>query len=138
MRTSFTVPDDLLEEFDQIWREQGIDNRSRAVREAMQEYIEAHSRLEATTGEIVALVGFDYRHHDVIRALHAVQHEYQDVILNTSHTHQGEWCLESLFCRGSADRVRDLTDRLRDFDDVRRVKVMVIRDEAVSSAVAKG
>jgi CopG family nickel-responsive transcriptional regulator len=77
---------------------------------------------------VVALVGFDYRHHDVIRELHGVQHAYQDVILNTSHTHQGEWCLESLFCRGEAARVRDLSYRLRDFDAVNRVKVMVIRD----------
>lgn len=83
---------------------------------------------EATTGEVVALVGFDYRHHDVIRELHAVQHEFQDAILNTSHTHQGEWCLESLFCRGSADVVGELTNRLRDFDAVSRVKVMGIRD----------
>lgn len=95
----------------------------------MLEYIESHSRLEDTTGEIVALVGFDYRHHDVIQELHAVQHEYQDVILNTNHTHQSEWCLESLFCRGAAERIRALTYRLRDFDSVRRVKVIVIRDE---------
>ena len=54
-------------------------------------------------------------------------------IINTSHTHQGEWCLESLFCRGPAERVRDLAYRLRDFDAVRRVKVMVIRDEAAQS-----
>ena len=128
MRTSFNIPDDIVEEFDRVWREEGLENRSRAVREAMQEYIESHSRLEATTGEVVALVGFDYRHHEVIRELHAVQHVYQDVILNTSHTHQGEWCLESLFCRGAAERVRDLTYRLRDFDGVQRVKVMVIRD----------
>lgn len=65
---------------------------------------------------------------DVTQELHAVQHDYRDVILNTSHTHQGEWCLESLFCRGAAERIRELTYRLRDFDGVRRVKVMVIRD----------
>ena len=128
MRTSFSIPDDLLVAFDEVWQEEGIENRSRAVREAMQEFIEGHSRLEARSGEVVALVGFDYRHHDVIRELHAVQHEYQDVILNTSHTHQGEWCLESLFCRGDAERVRELTYRIRDFDAVRRVKVMLIRD----------
>jgi len=129
MRTSFIIPDEVVEEFDDVWRTQGIDNRSRAVREAMQEYIEAHARLDSTTGEVVTLVGFDYRYHDVIRELHEVQHDFQDVILNTSHTHQGEWCLESLFCRGPIDRVRDLTYRLRDFDGVRRVKVMVIRDD---------
>jgi len=129
MRTSFNIPDDVVDEFDRVWQDEGLENRSRAVREAMLEYIESHSRLEDTSGEIVALVGFDYRHHDVIQELHAAQHEYQDVILNTSHTHQGEWCLESLFCRGAAERVRGLTYRLRDFDGVRRVKVMVIRDE---------
>jgi CopG family nickel-responsive transcriptional regulator len=129
VRTSFNIPDDVVAAFDRVWRDQELESRSRAAREAMLEYIEAHSRLESTTGEVVALVGFDYRHHDVIRDLHAVQHDYQDVILNTSHTHQGEWCLESLFCRGSSERVRELTYRLRDFDAVRRVKVMVIRDE---------
>jgi CopG family transcriptional regulator, nickel-responsive regulator len=130
VRTSFNIPDEVVEEFDRVWHEQEIENRSRAVREAMLEYIESHSRLEETSGEVVALVAFDYRHHDVIRELHAVQHDYQDVILNTSHTHQGEWCLESLFCRGDAKRVRELTYRLRDFDAVRRVKAMVIRDNA--------
>ena len=127
MRTSFNIPDEIVEEFDRVCQEQGLESRSRAVREAMLEYIESHSRLEETTGEVVTLIGFDYRHHEVIRELHGVQHEYQEIILNTSHTHQGEWCLESLFCRGPAERVRELTYRLRDFDGVRRVKVMVIR-----------
>ncbi|MFC6973426.1 CopG family ribbon-helix-helix protein [Halomicroarcula sp. GCM10025709] len=129
MRTSFNIPDETVAEFDRVWEEQGLDNRSRAVREAMREYIEAHSRFDEQSGEVVALLGFDYRHHDVIESLHTVQHEYQDVILNTSHTHQGEWCLESLFCRGPAGRVRALTNRLRDFDAVGRVKVMMIRDD---------
>ena len=130
MRTSFNIPDEIVAAFDRTWREQGLDSRSRAVREAMLEYVESHSRLEETDGDVVALLGFDYRHHEVIRELHTVQHDYQGIILNTSHTHQGEWCLESLFCRGPAEEVRELTYRLRDFDGVRRVKVMVIRDDA--------
>lgn len=128
MRTSFNIPEELLDEFDQVWQEEGLDNRSRAAREAMQEYIESHARLERLAGDVVALLAFDYRHHDVIEELHSVQHEYQDVILNTSHTHHGEWCLESLFCRGSVSRVRSLSYELRDFDGVHRVKTMVIQN----------
>ncbi|MFD1687455.1 CopG family ribbon-helix-helix protein [Halobellus litoreus] len=128
MRTSFNIPDAVVEEFDQVWQDEGLENRSRAVREAMQEYIESHSRLEDLSEDVIALVAFDYRHHEVIEELHSVQHDYQDVILNTSHTHQGEWCLESLFCQGTGERVRELTYRLRDFDGVNRVKIMVIRD----------
>ena len=129
MRTSFNIPDAVVDEFDDVWQAEGLDNRSRAVREAMQEYIESHSRLEDLSEDVIALVAFDYRHHEVIEALHSVQHEYQDIILNTSHTHQGEWCLESLFCQGTGERVRELTYRLRDFDGVNRVKIMVLRDD---------
>lgn len=128
MRTSLNVPEELLAEFDRVWQEQGIDSRSRAVREAMLEYVEAHTRLEDTGEDLVALVGFDYRHHEVIRELHGVQHDFQDVILNTSHSHQGELCLESMFCRGAGDRIHALVNELRNFDAVRRVKVMVIPD----------
>lgn len=129
MRTSFNIPDGVVEEFDQVWQDEGLDNRSRAVREAMQEYIESHSQLETISGDVIALIAFDYRHHEVIEELHGVQHAFQDVILNTSHTHQGEWCLESLFCHGAGQQVRELTYRLRDFDGVNRVKLMIIRDD---------
>lgn len=128
MRTSFNISDSIVEEFDRVWKDERLDNRSLAVREALQEYIESHSRLEDMSGEVVALLGFDYLHHEVIQELHSIQHEYQDVILNTSHTHQGEWCLESLFCRGDVERIRELSYQLRNFDGVQRLKIMVIRD----------
>jgi len=127
MRTSFNIPDELLAEFDETWQTEGFDSRSRAVREAMQEYIEAHAELEAVDGEVAAVLAFDYEHEPVIEQLHTIQHEFQDVITTTSHTHEGEWCLETIFCRGPAERVRTLLYRLRDFDAVGRVKMMLLR-----------
>jgi CopG family nickel-responsive transcriptional regulator len=128
MRTSFSIPDDVVAAFDEVWQDEGIENRSRAVREAMLEYVETHSRLEDTAGEIVALIGFDYQFHDVIDDLHSIQHDFQGVIQTTNHVHLGDWCLETLFCRGPATQVRELTYQLRDFDSVRRVKVMIIQE----------
>ena len=116
--------EDTLAEFDAVWQAEGLASRSRAIREAMQEYVESHSRLEATTGDIAAVVAFDYEHDPVIRDLHTVQHEFQDVVTTTSHVHQGDWCLETVFCRGPAGRVRRLVYRLRDFDAVARVSVL--------------
>ena len=124
MRTSLNVPDDALAAFDAVAEQEGFDSRSRALREAMAEYVERHSRLEDVDGTVAAVVAFDYVHDEVIRDLHGVQHDYQDVITTTSHVHQGEWCLETVFCRGAAGRVRDLVYRLRDFDAVRRVRVL--------------
>lgn len=126
MRTSLNVPESILDAFDETWQAEGLDSRSRAVREAMREYVESHAELEATEGEVVAVLAYDYEHDAVIRDLHAVQHEFGDVITATSHVHRGEWCLETAFCEGSAKAVRELVYCLRDFDAVARVTVMVL------------
>lgn len=126
MRTSLNVPDDVLAAFDETWQAEGLDSRSRAVREAMREYVESHNELEAAEGEVTAVLAYDYEHGAVIGDLHVVQHEFGDVITATSHVHRGEWCLETAFCQGPAKEVRGLVYRLRDFDAVARVKVMVL------------
>lgn len=127
MRTSLNIPDDVLETFDDTWEQEGLSSRSRAVREAMQEYIESHSNLEKAEGDVVSAVVFDYEHHDVIQQLHTIQHDFQDVIKSSSHVHQGEWCLETVFCDGDADRIRQLVYRLRDFDAVSRVQIILLQ-----------
>ncbi len=127
MRTSLNIPDEMLEEFDETWQSEGIESRSRAVREAMESYIEAHTQLGEIDGPVVALLAFDYEHHRVIKDLHDVQHRFEDVIATTSHMHESEWCLETIFCHGEAERVRELVFSLRDFDGVNRVNVMLLR-----------
>ncbi|MFC7078818.1 CopG family ribbon-helix-helix protein [Halorussus caseinilyticus] len=126
MRTSLNVPDEVLAAFDETWQAEGLDSRSRAIREAMREYVESHAELEAAEGEVMAVLAFDYEHDDVIHDLHSVQHEFGEVITATSHVHRGEWCMETAFCEGPAEEVRQLVYRLRDFDAVARVKVMVL------------
>lgn len=95
----------------------------------MHEYIDSHTRLEDASGEVVSVVALDYEHGDVVSDLHRIQHEYDDLIETTTHTHEGEWCLETVFCRGDASRVRSLVYRLRDFDDVARAAVVLLRPE---------
>ena len=56
MRTRVAVPDAVVDEFGQVRQDERLDDRSRAVREAMQEYIESHSRLENLGGDIVVPV----------------------------------------------------------------------------------
>lgn len=129
MRTSVTIPESVLATFDETWHEEGLDSRSRAVREAVQEYVERHTTLESVEGAAVAAVAFDYEHAAVGERLHTVQHEFEDVIATTHHMHQGEWCLESVFCDGPAERIRALVYRLRDFDAVGRVTVTFLQPD---------
>ncbi|WP_135825240.1 CopG family ribbon-helix-helix protein [Halorussus ruber] len=126
MRTSLNVPEEVLAAFDETWQAEGLDSRSRAIREAMREYVESHAELEAAEGTVTAVLAYDYEHDPVIHDLHAIQHEFGDVITSTNHVHKGEWCMETAFCEGPAEEVRNLVYRLRDFDSVARVKVMVL------------
>lgn len=128
MRTSLNIPDEVLAEFDAVWQSEGFDSRSRAVREAIQEYVETHSKLEDMSGSVAAVIVFDYEHEEVIRELHGIQHGFQAEINATSHVHEGEWCLETVFCRGEAARIRELVYQLRDFDGVGRVKLLSLRN----------
>lgn len=127
MRTSLNIPQEVLDSFDATWQEEGFESRSRAVREAIHEYIERHISLEDVEGEVVATIAFDYEHTLVVGELHEIQHEFEDVMATTHHLHQGEWCLETIFCAGPADRIRTLVYRLRDFDAVGRVNVMFLQ-----------
>ena len=96
----------------------------------MQEYIERHTRLEEIEGEAIAAIAFDYEHTLVIGELHTIQHEFEDVIGTTQHMHHGDWCLETIFCTGPANRIRELVYQLRDFDAVGRVNVMFLQPVA--------
>jgi len=127
MRTSLNIPEDVLDDFDDTWQDEGIESRSRAVREAIQEYIERHTSLEEINGGATAAIVFDYEHTLIIKELHTLQHEFEGLIVTTHHMHQGEWCLESIFCHGTAERIRQLVYQLRDFDAVGRVKITFLQ-----------
>jgi CopG family nickel-responsive transcriptional regulator len=126
MRTSLNIPQEILNTFDDTWQEEGFESRSRAVREAIHEYIERHNTIEDIDGEAVATIAFNYEHTLVIGELHEIQHEFGDIIETTHHMHQGKWCLETVFCNGEAEQIRTLVYRLRDFDAVGRVNVMFL------------
>ncbi len=127
MRTSLNIPQDELDTFDGIWQTEGLESRSRAVRESLHEYIERHTQIEQIDGDVVAAIAFDYEHTLIIGELHTIQHDFEDIIGTTLHMHQGDWCLETIFCEGSAARIRDLVYQLRDFDAVGRVNVMFLQ-----------
>ncbi|WP_265111837.1 CopG family ribbon-helix-helix protein [Halosolutus halophilus] len=132
MRTSLNVPEAMLAEFDRTWQSEGLDSRSRALREAIQEYVESHHRLEQARGTVAATVVFDYVHDEIIEDLHEIQHAFQSEIDTTAHVHHGDWCLEAIFCHGSAAEIRALVYRLKDFDAVGRVSVTLLRDDTPS------
>jgi CopG family nickel-responsive transcriptional regulator len=50
MRRGLNVPAADLAASDEAWQAEGLDSRSRAVREAMLAYVESHTTLENASG----------------------------------------------------------------------------------------
>lgn len=92
----------------------------------MQEYIESHQDLDDRSGDVAAVVVFDYVYDEAIVDVHEIQHDHERVVNASSHVHHGDWCLETVHCTGDVDDVTDLVYSLRNFDAVRRVKLMLV------------
>jgi CopG family nickel-responsive transcriptional regulator len=125
-RISLSVSESLLEDFDMLSRSLGHPNRSKAVSEAMREFVAGRKWDLAKKGEVpgVILVTYDHHSRGVNRALTELQHEYPDAITATMHIHLSKHtCLEVIAFNGPADRVRSLAKTLQSQKGVLDLKV---------------
>lgn len=105
----------------------GQPNRSKAVAEAMREFLSSRKWDLARKGETPGVILLTYDHHarGVNRALTEVQHDYPDVITATMHIHLSKHtCLEVIAFKGQADRVRSLARLLQSEKGVLDLKVV--------------
>jgi len=125
-RISLSVSESLLNEFDMLSRSLGHPNRSKAVSEAMREFVAGRKWDLAKKGEVpgVILVTYDHHSRGVNRALTELQHNYPDAITATMHIHLSKHtCLEVIAFKGPADRVRSLARTLQSQKGVLDLKV---------------
>ena len=125
-RISLSVSEGLLKEFDMLSRNLGHPNRSKAVSEAMREFVADRKWDLAKKGEIpgVILVTYDHHSRGVNRALTELQHDYPDAITATMHIHLSKHtCLEVIAFKGPADRVRSLARTIQSQKGVLDLKV---------------
>ena len=125
-RISLSIPNPLLEEFDSLSSKLGHPNRSRAVSEAMREFVSSRKWDVARKGKVPGVVLLTYDHHagGIGRALTELQHDYPDLVTATMHIHLSKHvCLEIIAFNGEASRVRSFTKTLRAQKGVLDLKV---------------
>jgi len=126
-RISLSIPQELVKEFDKMSDSAGQPNRSKAVTEAMREFLSSRKWDLAKKGETPGVILLTYDHHarGVNRALTEVQHHYPDVITATMHIHLSkQTCLEVIAFKGQADRVRSLARMLQSEKGILDLKVV--------------
>jgi CopG family nickel-responsive transcriptional regulator len=126
-RVSLSVQADLMKEFDAVAESLGHPTRSKAVSEAMREFVSTKRWDIAKKGVVpgVILVTYDHHARGVNRALTELQHDYHDVVGATMHIHlTRHTCLEVISFEGESDRVRALARVLQSQKGVLSLKVV--------------
>jgi CopG family nickel-responsive transcriptional regulator len=116
-----------MDEFDSLSKSLGHPNRSKAVSEALREFVANRKWDLAKKGQVpgVILVTYDHHSRGVNKALTELQHDYPDVVSATMHIHLSKHtCLEVIAFRGEATRVRTLARTLQMQNGVLDLKLL--------------
>lgn len=126
-RFSVSLPPLLARQLDEMAREKGYTNRSRAVADMIRAQLVEH-RQKYGNHEIAGTITLVYDHHKqhVQATLTDIQHDHHEVIISTLHVHlDHDNCLEVLVVRGRADRIKRIADELIAAKGVKHGKLTV-------------
>ncbi|WP_457614810.1 nickel-responsive transcriptional regulator NikR [Methanopyrus sp.] len=131
VRTSITVPEQLLQKVNELIASGYFASRSEIFRQALREYLQ---RIEWTERvgdeEYFGALTYVFQHERAEPELVKVQHEFTDIIISTTHVHvSSEKCLEVLLLQGPGKRIAELTKRIRGVRGVEQARLTVVSSE---------
>jgi CopG family nickel-responsive transcriptional regulator len=109
-RFGVSIEKTLLESFDEFILAHGFHNRSEAIRDLIREKLskEKGFKSDRTMGTVTTIYNHHYR--GLSERLTALQHDFQKLILFTSHVHiTHEYCMEVIVVRGEEKELRELS-----------------------------
>jgi len=125
IRFGVSIPDDLLEKFDDLISQKGYTNRSEAIRDLIRDRL-VEDQWSESGNEVVGTVTVVYNHEqsDLAQKLTEIQHKQHDLIISAVHVHlDAHNCLEVLIMRGGAGEVRKAGELLISTRGVKHGKI---------------
>lgn len=129
VRFSVSLPPTLVEEFDEVWGNMRYVSRSKAVHDAIRNFISEYRWMQKEAGEIAGAIIILYYSDKpgLLKKIVQVQHEFEDVITSTMHIHiTKNKCLEIVAVNGDTKAVRSLTQELMTKKGVKQLKFTAI------------
>ena len=115
VRLSISLEKPLLARLERLVKKSGYANRSEFVRDMIRERL-VEQQWSDRRQEVVGTITLVYDHHarQLSDKLIEIQHEHHDQVMATTHVHlTHKLCAEMIMVKGSAARIRELCDRLR-------------------------
>jgi CopG family nickel-responsive transcriptional regulator len=126
-RFGVSLPNKLIEKFDKMINELGYTKRSKAIADAVTEFI-SQKRI-SKDGEIIGTISYIYDHHvpHVNKKLVELQHKFEKNIKSTMHSHiTHNKCVEVLIIDGETKQIQTLYGGLSAIRGVQNCKLGIL------------
>jgi CopG family nickel-responsive transcriptional regulator len=131
-RIGVSLPENLLEKFDEIITKRGYSSRSEGIRDAIRGYIRYYAWMSEVEGERVGTISLVYDHNQrgLVNSLLDIEHEFGRIIRSSIHMHiNHDMCMEVLMVRGEGREVKAVTEKIMTLRGVKHVKLTTIIPE---------
>jgi CopG family transcriptional regulator, nickel-responsive regulator len=131
-RIGVSLPENLLEEFDEIITKRGYSSRSEGIRDAIRSYIRYYGWMSEVEGERVGTISMVYDHNQrgLVNSLLDIEHEFSSIVRSSLHVHiSHDICMEVLLVRGEGRDVKSLTEKIMTLRGIKHVKLTTIIPE---------
>ena len=113
IRFGVSLPQELIERFDNHIIKKNYSNRSEAIRDLIRKSL-IDEDIE-TNKTVLGVLHLLYNHHqrELSDKLTALQHDHHDIIISTTHVHLNhDDCLEVILLKGRVKIIRFLADQM--------------------------
>jgi len=116
-----SVPDELLNRFDEVTNSKGFRSRSDAMRESMRSFVD-EAAWESAAGENQIVITMVYDEAGPRGELSVLQHRYEEIqMMLHLHLEKGQ-CMEVFIARGENSRLREILGKIRKVKGVRSIR----------------
>ncbi len=129
VRTCVSLPDKLLDQFDEIIKKRGYSSRSEGIRDAIRNYLTHHKWMNEVEGERIGIISLIYEHDQrgLVNDLTEIQHVHVGLIKSSVHIHlDHDNCLEIITMQGEGRVIKEVAERVMALKGVKYVKLNTI------------
>ncbi|MFH1747581.1 MAG: nickel-responsive transcriptional regulator NikR [Planctomycetota bacterium] len=115
VRLSISLEKPLLKKLTRLVKQSRYTNRSEYIRDLIRQQL-VQQQWSDQRQEVIGTITLVYDHHarQLADKLVDIQHDHHDNILATTHVHLShDLCAEMIMLRGTPQRIRQITDSLR-------------------------
>jgi Predicted transcriptional regulators containing the CopG/Arc/MetJ DNA-binding domain and a metal-binding domain len=132
MRIGVSLPDTLLDKFDEIIKKRGYSSRSEGIRDAIRNYISYYEWMAEIKGHRVGTIAviYDHKKRDLSNALTDIQHRYSYLIKCSVHIHiDHDNCFEVIVLDGQGEEIKELAESIMTLKGVKFSKLTTIASD---------